>query len=70
MEIFFEDTFEEEIKIISKVETEPLYEKYLRGTKKLKGNFMNEELKIENNTRIFKSIEKDYGYDEIFVNDI
>ena len=69
MEIFFEDTFEEEIKIISKVETEPLYEKYLRGTKKLKGNFMNEELKIENNTRIFKSIEKDYGYDEVFLND-
>ena len=69
MEIFFEDTFEEEIKIIPKVETEPLYEKYLRGTKKLKGNFMNEELKIENNTRIFKSIEKDYGYDEVFLND-
>ena len=30
---------------------------------------MNEELKIENNTRIFKSIEKDYGYDEVFLND-
>lgn len=70
MDIFFKDIFEEEIKIIPKVEIEPIYEKYLRGTKKLKGNFMNEELKIENNTRIFKSIEKNYGYDEIFVNDI
>ncbi len=70
MDIFFKEIFEEEIKIIPKVEIEPLYEKYFRGTKKLKGNFMNEELKIENNTRIFKSIEKDFGYDEIFVSDI
>ena len=30
MEIFFKVIFEEEIKIILKVETEPLYEKYLQ----------------------------------------
>ena len=47
MEIFFKVIFEEEIKIILKVETEPLYEKYLRGTKKLKENFMNEEFRNE-----------------------
>ncbi len=41
------DIFEEEIKIILKVETEPLYEKYLRGTKKLKENLTNEEFRNE-----------------------
>jgi len=45
------------------------YENYFRGTKALKDNFSDKELKIKSNTREFKSIEKDSGYDEIFLND-
>ena len=45
------------------------YKNYFKGTKILKGNFNDEDLKIESNMRVFKSKEKDCGYDEIFLNE-
>jgi hypothetical protein len=44
-------------------------EKYFKGTKTLKDNFSDKELKIKSNMREFKSIEKNSGYDEIFLNE-
>lgn len=49
-------------------ESKPIYEKYFEGTKKLKGNFKDKELKIINKIREFKS-EKGLGYEEVFIND-
>ena len=44
-------------------------EKYFKGTKALKDNFSDKELKIKLNMREFKSIGKNKWYDEIFLND-
>ena len=45
------------------------YKNYFKGTKILKDNFSDKDLKIESNMRVFKSKEKDCGYDEIFLNE-
>ena len=45
------------------------YQNYFKGTKQLKDNFFDKELNIESNVRVFKSEEKDCGYDEIFLNE-
>ncbi len=45
-----------------------LYENYFKGTMPLKDNFRNKELEIKSNVRVFKSQEKECGYDEIFLN--
>jgi len=45
------------------------YQNYFKGTKQLKDNFFDKDLKIESNVRVFKSDEKDCGYDEIFLNE-
>ena len=42
---------------------------FFKGTKPLKDNFLDKELQIKSNMREFKSIEKNSGYDEIFLND-
>ena len=42
---------------------------YFIGTKSLKEHYFDEELKIESNVRVFKSKEKGFGYDEIFLNE-
>jgi len=42
---------------------------YFAGTKSLKENFIDKDLKIESNVRVFKSKEKGCGYDEIFLNE-
>ena len=46
-----------------------LYQNYFKGTKVLKDNYFDKDLKIESNLRVFKSKEKDCGYDEIFLNE-
>ena len=46
-----------------------LYQNYFKGTKVLKDNYFDKDLKIESNLRVFKSKVKDCGYDEIFLNE-
>ena len=59
---FFYDTQE------YKQETsEPLYKKFFIGTKNLKTNFNDNEMKISNGFRQFKSKINNSGYDEVFI---
>ncbi len=47
--------------------TEPLYKKYFKGTKNLKNNFNDQEIKIANGSRHFKSGIGGSGYEEVFL---
>ncbi len=47
--------------------SEPLYRKFFTGTKNLKNNFNDIEMKITNGFRRFKSKINNSGYDEIFL---
>ena len=51
-----------------KKDNEISYKNYFEGTKQLKGNFNDPDLKINSNVRIFRNSKKDGGYDEIFEN--
>ena len=46
---------------------DPIYKKYFKGTIPLKDNFKNPELKIVNGCRLFRTREKEGGYDEVFL---
>lgn len=61
---YFENNFIEE----TKEPSEQIYKKYFIGTKNLKNNFNNPELKIINGCRKYKSNMSE-GYDEVFLTD-
>ena len=70
--IDIEEFFKEQINIQNEVDqesSEEYYKKYFEGTKNLKNNFNDPEMKIINGCRKFKSNINNSGYDEIFLNE-
>lgn len=64
---FFKDFYKEFPKEEDNI-TPPLYQKYFEGTKNLRNNYKDPELKITDGIRKFQS-NKSLGYDEVFLNE-